>query len=92
MTLRIRNISNSEKDRFTKNLMPKLRAEYLECQLRIPFDLEKIRRKKEGGGFGVDEWDDIYLQELIDYEVNEGLIEDLGHGQYQISDSGIDEK
>ena len=74
MTLRILNISSSEMDRFTKNLMPELRAEYLECQLRIPFDLEKIRRKKEGGGFGVDKWDDIYLQELLYHEVNEGLI------------------
>jgi hypothetical protein len=85
-------INNDDKESFKKNLMLKLREEYNEGQLKIPFDLEKIRRNIEDGGFGEDAWDDIHLQELVEYLVSDGLIEELGHGQYQISDPGLDEK
>ena len=85
-------INNDDKDSSKENLMPKLRDEYNEGQLKIPFDLEKIRRKREDGGFEVNAWDDINLQELLDYLVSDGLIEELGHGQYQVSDPGLDEK
>jgi predicted DNA-binding protein len=46
----------------------------------------------EGTGIRRDDWDDIYLQEFVDYQVSEERIDELGHGQYQINDAQIDEK
>jgi hypothetical protein len=67
-----------------------MQTEYFEWRSEIPFDLEKIRSGRNG--IRRDDWDDIYLQEFVDYQVSEGRIDELGHGQYQISDAQIDEK
>jgi hypothetical protein len=86
-------IINGEKSLFKKTLMPNA------CPCR-PSTLNGGQRylliwKKsevEGTGIRRDDWDDIYLQEFVDYQVSEGRIDELGHGQYQISDAQIDEK
>jgi predicted transcriptional regulator len=40
-------------------------------------------------GYGITAWDDKMLQERVDDLGNKRLIDDLGNGEYQISDKGI---
>jgi hypothetical protein len=77
---------------FEKNLMPKLIKEYKEAgNTKIHFDKEKIKRRREYGGFGIQAWDEMFLQKRIDALVEKRLIEDLHDGKYQISDLGIEQ-
>jgi hypothetical protein len=82
--------NNSNDFSFEKNLMPKLIEEHKRAgNKKIPFDKEKIKRRREYGGFGIQAWDEIFLQKRIDTLVEKRLIEDLRDGKYQISDLGI---
>ena len=58
---------------------------------KISFDKEKIKRRREYGGFGIQAWNEIFLQKRIDALVDKRLIEDLHDGKYQISDLGIEQ-
>lgn len=74
---------------FENNLMPKLIKEYQKTGEKRPFDLEKISRSSENGGFWTKAWEDVDLQSNADALVKNSLIDDLGGGLYQISEVGI---
>jgi hypothetical protein len=60
-------------------------------KMKISFDLKKIRRMHANKGcmHGITAWDDKMLQECVDDLGNKRLIDDLGNGEYQISDKSI---
>jgi hypothetical protein len=48
--------------RLTNNLMPKLIKDYQWTGEKRPFNMDKIRRSSERGGFWIMAWEDLGLQ------------------------------
>jgi hypothetical protein len=90
MTDELKTVEKGTQSAFEKNLMSDLIDEYkTNDKIKIPFDLKKIRRMHANKGYGITAWDDKMLQERVDDLGNKRLIDDLGNGEYQISDKGI---
>jgi hypothetical protein len=65
-------------------------AKEVDISEKITFDMDKIRRPSERGGFGRMAWEDLDLQSNLDSLVRKGWIDEIGEGEYQISDAGIE--
>lgn len=69
--------------------MPKLIKDYQRTGEKRPFNMDKITRSSERGGFWTMAWGGLDLQKNIDALVRKGWIDDIGGGEYQVSDTGI---
>jgi hypothetical protein len=78
----------NDKRLFENSLMPKLIKDYQRTGEKKPFNMDKIRRSSERGGFWTMVWEDLDLQSNLDALVRKGWIDELGGGEYQISDAG----
>jgi hypothetical protein len=77
---------------FETHIMPRLAKEYVEhSEKKVPFDLQKLRNlgRDNKEGFAMQTWDQIDLQDNVNTLVSKGLIEDLGDGNYQISNLAL---
>ena len=79
---------------FEKNIMPKLIEEYKRTgnKNKVPFNLKKIRTKREEGGFGIFGWEGQDLQNQVDDLVSKKLIIETDYNLYHISDLGLEWK
>jgi hypothetical protein len=64
----------------------------MDTEVKVPFDLKRIREFTEEEGLSTRAWDGRDLQSVIDVFVRKRLVDDLGEGQYRISDLGLELK
>jgi hypothetical protein len=84
----------TDEELFEDNIMPKLQAEFKYAkdhgETNYEFALERMREfLKEGGGFGIKGWDDKQIRDkLLPYLVKKGLIAEVSHGRYRLTELG----
>lgn len=74
---------------FEKNLMPKLHEEYNQNKMLNAFDMEKIRKHRNEGGFGIFGWEGLALRGRLENTVKRGWIEKVDGGKYQLTEKGL---
>lgn len=82
----------TEDEQFENNLMPKLIADYknamAEGRINDDFDMERVRKYQQEGGFGTRAWEGEALKEKLSYLVERDLIKDVSDGIYRLTYAG----
>jgi hypothetical protein len=82
---------STEQESFEDNLMPKLIASHKDAiehgKTNDDFDLERIRRPLQDGGFGITAWDGTESQMKVSELVKKGLIVEVESG-YRLTPRG----
>lgn len=82
----------TDEKQFENNLMPKLINDYksakAEGRTNDDFDMERVRKYQQEGGFGTRAWDDSELRDKLSYLVGRRLIKEVSDGRYRLTDVG----
>jgi hypothetical protein len=74
---------------FENNLMPKLHEEYHRTKMIIPFDMEKVTRPRNQGGFGIAGWKESFLEARLEHTAQKRKwIEKVDDKKYRLTELG----